>query len=90
MVDDLRNHPASVFMDNNIPMVISADDPGVWGAKGLSYDFYAAFMALTGEDADLKVLKQLAENSLAYVYMKVIFIFVYQSYCERMRDGVQQ
>ena len=56
-------------MDNNIPMVVSADDPAVWGARGLSYDFYAAFMALTGEDADLKVLKQLAENSLAYVFI---------------------
>ena len=64
LVDDLRNHPASVFLDNNIPMVISADDPSVWGAEGLTYDFYAAFMALAAADDGLKVVKQLAMNSL--------------------------
>jgi adenosine deaminase CECR1 len=45
---------------------ISNDDPGFWNAKGLSYDFYFAFMAFTPADTGLQVLKQLAWNSLRY------------------------
>lgn len=64
LIDDIQNHPATVLIAGGYPVVISSDDPAVWGAQGLSYDFYAAFMAMSGKDDGLKILKQLSMNSL--------------------------
>ncbi|RZC40860.1 A deaminase domain containing protein [Asbolus verrucosus] len=69
LVDDLRNHPGAFLIASGYPVVITCDDPSFWGAKALSYDWYMAFMGLSSRESDLKLLKQLAMNSLIYSAM---------------------
>ncbi|XP_050411379.1 adenosine deaminase AGSA [Patella vulgata] len=69
LVADIRNHPAALLMTGKFPVVVSSDDPAVWNAKPLSHDFYMAFMALAGEDEGIKILKQLAINSIKFSAM---------------------
>lgn len=62
-VQNLRMHPASGYINKNIPIAISSDDPQIFNYKGLTYDFWTAFMAW---ELDLRQLKQFCLNSLNY------------------------
>lgn len=66
LVGDLRNHPGKYLISQGYPVVISSDNPGFWGASTLSHDWYMVFMAMSGMTSDLKLLKQLAINSMQY------------------------
>lgn len=66
LVDDIRNHPGNLYIGQGYPVVICNDDPTFWGAKGLSYDWYMAFMGMSSRSSDLRLLKQLALNSYLY------------------------
>lgn len=62
-VRDLRMHPASTYIRSGLEVVISSDDPQLFDYKGLSYDFWVAYMAW---ELDLATLKELCKNSLEH------------------------
>ncbi|XP_063832809.1 adenosine deaminase 2-like [Ostrinia nubilalis] len=66
LVRDVRNHPLSLFLALDLPVVLSSDDPGIWEADVITDDFYLAFVAVSSKHSDIRMLKTLAMNSLKY------------------------
>ncbi|MBD3167280.1 hypothetical protein GF324_11825 [bacterium] len=61
-VDDLRNHPAVMWLATGVPFVLSSDDPGLMRYRW-SYDWVAAVL---GWDLSIADIRMLIENSFAY------------------------
>jgi adenosine deaminase CECR1 len=51
----LETHPAGAYITEGLPIVISSDDPGVFGYEGLTYDYWAAAMSWQLDLRNLKV-----------------------------------
>ncbi|KAJ8711004.1 hypothetical protein PYW07_008246 [Mythimna separata] len=66
LVEDPRNHPLATYLSQNIPVLLSSDNPGVWESLPMSHDFYVTFVGVASRHADLRLIKQLALNSLYY------------------------
>ena len=62
-VSDLRNHPAVLYLHENIPMVISSDDGLFLSRIPLTDDYYAAILSW---DLDLAKIKELTRNAIVY------------------------
>jgi adenosine deaminase CECR1 len=62
-VRDLRIHPAVQYINQGIVCTISPDDPGVFGYKGVTPDYWSVFLAW---GLDLKGIKKLILNSLTH------------------------
>ena len=58
---DLRLHPLTTYFNYGLPVSISPDDPGFFGIRGASYDFF--IVAVTME-FNLLHLKRICLNSL--------------------------
>ncbi len=66
-VADLRLHPAAGYFARGVPMVLSSDDPGIFGYVGMGYDYLAAYLAW---GLSLKDVKSLVWNSLKYTALR--------------------
>jgi adenosine deaminase CECR1 len=66
LVDDLRNHPLHAYLSEGLPVVLSPDDPALWGAHAASYDWAVAYYAMDERPGGLATLKQLAINSIEH------------------------
>ena len=52
-VDDLREQPGARFLRDGLPVTLSSDGPGIWGAVGVTYDFWTATVAVGFEDPEV-------------------------------------
>jgi adenosine deaminase CECR1 len=62
-VPDLRFHPAAGMLKRNVQLVISPDDPTLFGYYGMTYDLWMAAVAWR---LDLQSIKKLLINSIHY------------------------
>lgn len=63
LIHDLRLHPALIYLQNGIPIVISSDDGLFFTEEPLVNDYYAAILSW---DLDLAVIKQISLNNIIY------------------------
>lgn len=62
-VQDLRLHPALIYLQSGIPIVISSDDGLFFTEEPLVNDYYVAILSW---NLDLAVIKQLSLNNIIY------------------------
>ncbi|MEM7514309.1 MAG: hypothetical protein AAF388_25510 [Bacteroidota bacterium] len=62
-VQDLRNHPALLYIQLGIPISISSDDPSIFQYKGVTPDYWAIYLAW---HLDLATVKKLCQNGIQY------------------------
>ncbi|KAI0306408.1 adenosine deaminase-like growth [Multifurca ochricompacta] len=57
-------HPLPVVLNQGVPVTLNSDDPSVFGAMGLSYDFFQVLVS--SETTGLITLGQMARDSIEF------------------------
>ena len=70
---NLSFHPALYYINNNIDVSISSDDPNLYGYDSLAYDFTSIVNAW---NLDLVQLKKLVKTSIKYASTKISREFI--------------
>ena len=70
---NLSFHPALYYINNNIDVSISSDDPNLYGYDSLAYDFTSIVNAW---NLDLVQLKKLVKTSIKYASTKISHTFI--------------
>ena len=70
---NLSFHPALYYINNNIDVSISSDDPNLYGYDSLAYDFTSIVNAW---NLDLVQLKKLVKTSIKYASTKISRKFI--------------
>ena len=70
---NLSFHPALYYINNNIDVSISSDDPNLYGYDSLAYDFTSIVNAW---NLDLVQLKKLVKTSIKYASTKISHEFI--------------
>lgn len=82
-IRDLRMHPATYYLTQNIPISISSDDPGVFGYVGVTPDYWAIWLAW---NLDLGTLKKIILNSITYSSLSAAEKVVALTYWQKAWD----
>ncbi|KAI0053868.1 adenosine deaminase-like growth [Auriscalpium vulgare] len=64
LTSSMPMHPLPIMLNQGIPVALSSDDPSVFGAMGLSYDFFQVIVA--SEVSGLITLATMARDSLEF------------------------
>ncbi|KAH8830031.1 hypothetical protein DL96DRAFT_1783257, partial [Flagelloscypha sp. PMI_526] len=68
LTSSMLMHPLPAFLNHGIPIVLSNDDPGVFGNLGLTYDFFQVLMS--SEVSGLLTMAEIARDSFKYSFME--------------------
>jgi len=64
LTSSMPMHPLPAMINQGVPVTLNSDDPSVFGAMGLSYDFFQVFVS--SETTGLITLKQIALDSIEF------------------------
>ena len=62
LTSSMPMHPLPIVLNRGVPVALNSDDPSVFGAMGLSYDYFQVLVS--SETTGLITLAQMARDSI--------------------------